>query len=91
MMGRLIWSYTVSVWHINKQGISIILLYYSNCGLIFCHACCKETVPLPHQMIHTQERVCQACYNKVTMLLTKSVIEMENGIGEHSSYTAALN
>lgn len=62
-----------------------------NCGLIFCHACCKETMPLPHQMIHTQERVCQACYNKVTMLLSKSIIEMENGIGEYSTVTAASN
>ncbi|XP_045171881.1 myotubularin-related protein 4-like isoform X2 [Mercenaria mercenaria] len=62
-----------------------------NCGKIFCHSCCNETIPLPHQMINTNERVCQTCYSKLTMLLTKSVIEMDNGIGELSSLAAAAS
>ncbi|KAL4223513.1 Myotubularin-related protein 4 [Mactra antiquata] len=62
-----------------------------NCGKIFCHSCCKETFPLPHQMINTNERVCQLCYSKLTMLLTKSVIEMDNGINELSPLAAAAS
>lgn len=62
-----------------------------NCGKIFCHNCCKEKMPLPHQMINSDERVCQMCYTKVTNLLNRSVMVMDGGISELSPLAAAAS
>lgn len=50
-----------------------------NCGKVFCNTCSSESMPLPHQMVHTPERVCAACYKNLSNLLTKSIIELESG------------
>ncbi|WAR04039.1 MTMR3-like protein [Mya arenaria] len=48
-----------------------------NCGKIFCDSCSAEKAPLPHQMIVTEERVCQHCYKKISSQLTKSIVAVD--------------
>lgn len=62
-----------------KFSLTVRKHHCRNCGKVFCNTCSSESMPLPHQMVHTPERVCAACYKNLSNLLTKSIIELESG------------